>query len=61
VSQMNRSKEDLNQELERRPWRDAAYWLVLHGVLGLLFENTPGSPAQGWHLLQWVWPSHINH
>ena len=28
------------QELKQRPWRDAAYWLVRHGLLNLLFKTT---------------------
>jgi len=48
------------QELMQRPWRGAAYWLALHGLLSLLSYRTrttsPGmaSPAMGW-------PSYINH
>jgi len=42
------------QELMKRPWRDAAYWLAHHGLLSLFYYRTR-TPALGWHHPQW-WP-----
>ena len=36
------------QELMQRPWRGAAYWLALHGLLSLLSHRTQGhQPRDG--------------
>lgn len=49
------------QELKQRPWRDVAYWLLLHGLLGLLSYTTEDHLPVEW-LCSWkVGPVHINH
>ena len=38
------------RELKQRPWRNTAYWLVIHGLLSLLSYRTQHClPRQGWH------------
>jgi hypothetical protein len=51
------------QKLMQRPWRDAAYWLVSHGLLSLLSYRAQNNQprAQGWHHLPWARPSLIDH
>jgi len=42
------------QELVQRPWRGAAYWLVLNGLLSQLSYRTQGHQGQGWPHPQWA-------
>jgi hypothetical protein len=38
------------QELMQKPWRDAAYWLTLYGLLNLLSYRTQDQPGMAHHL-----------
>lgn len=44
------------QELKQKPWKNAAYWLILQGLLMLLsYTHQAHLPTP-----QWDRPSHIN-
>jgi hypothetical protein len=47
-------------KLMQKPWRDAAYWLALCGLLSLAFLYTLEPPAEGWPHSRWARPSPIN-
>jgi len=50
-----------SQELMQSPWRSAAYWLALHGLLSLLSYRTQNYKPRGWHHAQWAGSSPLDH
>ena len=53
-------RRNSRQELKQRPWRRAAYWLVLMALCCLVSLYNQSHPAQWGHCPWWAGPSCMN-
>lgn len=53
-------RKELWRELNQKPRRRLAYWLLPCLASQVPFFYSPGAPVWGWCHTQYVWPSHIS-